>query len=647
MARLKMYEQQTTPGQVRASPVDMGAGVAQAMGQAGEAVLGYGDLLMRREEKLAAIKAEAELPQILMKDLEGVRSKGDIASEKTVQEYEQLANQRVEELLKTAGGRTGAQNELRGQLMGMVGQSIRNVRGEQIKEQYRQGAQAVDGLVSTYAAQATYASSPENMTSILTMIDKDIDRKVGDVFDQNVVAQMRQGAKSKLIQTTVTGLQNRGDWQGAKALLAMPEVKGMLEPDASMRLNLSVAVAEGKSNQETAKLKRNAGIWGRVTGKTFTDAEAATLPDFDGMGALGDKIAVATMMKGAPLEQREIDALTEAKGTGNRTARLAELTIAVNGNTATPADKIEFQSLATTIHGGQWVTNAQGVQVWQADPETPLAVRQALSMVGGIDQTGRSVSGAPMASPQGQPVSRGRPGEVVQFIDHETNQFVTTTRGPDGTFSTARDPGSSVTPFGDQPRAPDTGRRTGVFDMLGSTAGPLNKLSGLAGDVVPLVGGSITPDAQRNLQYQPQVRGLINDLKSAFMSGDGKPLSAEYTDISSEIEKLEQVVTNPVAAQNRAYGIDIRLEQLVKKLEKDAGDVNLAKADSNRARAMLSTIGDIRERLDVRRPKDVNELRQMYLNGRIEVGDVFYNVDGSRKIFNQAAYDMLFKKAKK
>lgn len=572
MARLKMYEQQTTPGQVRASPVDMGAGVAQAMGQAGEAVLGYGDLLMRREESLAAIKARSELPQILMKDLEEVRSQGDIAREDTVKTYEQRANQRVEELLKTAGGRSGAQNELRGQLMGMVGQSIQNVRGEQIKEQYRQGVQYVDSLVSSRAADATYASSPENMTSILTLLDKDIDRDIGGMFDQNVVAQMRQGAKSKLIQTTVTALLNRNDVAGAEALRAMPEFSASLDPESSMRLNLNIAVARGKLDQDTARQEKNVAKWRNRLGTLTPQQEITvrTMPEKKDMTA-ADEIAEYELVTGKPASQEVVDKIYKVATDAGTAGGLKGKMLSFLSDNA-PAFAIGaldgqqarlYMSYYADVYGGQERLNPLTGAREQFSPTVPNHVRDAMSRGAGVYQ-GMGVQAT-------QPRGNNTPGSRVRFFDSERGVTVETTVGPDGFIDTARDTTDTQTSqwggeargqqvsVGGAPATTESGTRT-LWSMADALTGPIDAAKRLIGSGPVDAGMGIGSEQVSAQQFaEMEQRSLVRALQQNPRYAEG-----ERKSIERDIEIGPAAFSNKTAYQLRMIEIGKYIAEEIK-----------------------------------------------------------------------------------
>lgn len=643
MARLPIYEQKTLPGNVRASGADMGSNVGAAMSQMGGTMLEYGDVLMRREETLRGIEARKGFADQIGKDVQEMRSQGNIAYDSTVEGINQRMNQRIDEYVKSAGGRSGAQSTLRNELVAMAGAQLGNLRGEQIKAQYALMAEDVKGTVSQFATDLMYA--PEEVDNVIGLMDKDIDTKFAGVFDPNVVAELRNGAKRDLVQSTVQSLHSQGNWQGARTLMQREDIKALMGADAAVKLNLDNIVMERKQVEKTNDLKRNAAAWSKITGKTYGDAEIATLPDLTKMGTVADKMVAVSMVTGEPVSQAQMETITglTSSGTSSPEARVAQLTTKILGGSATPDEVIEFGGLSNKLFKGSWVMNPQGYQVYQADPQTPPQVLQAMQRVGGTMGGGMN-SGATGAV--GGTVSGGQPmpGQTVQ-LDINGQPIGRGVVDASGTWRIPAPPEPAVAEAAAGTAAPRSARpvaSTPIMQMFKHTAGAANRVGRFLGqDIAAQVGMGGGMGAQTQ-QRDPIVQGFINDAIHMF-SGDTKILAAEYKDLAQEFEGLRGVFNSPEGAENKAYGIDIKLQSVQQKLSR-LDTAAMDKKTANDAREMYTNVSKLREQLGVRVPTNQDDLRDMYMAGKLDVGDTFFTPTGRRVILNEGILNQLFKK---
>ena len=83
MARLPIYEQQTSAKTGRVTPQEMGAGTGQALGQMGSVVADIGLNMKRREDTLDRVRLFGEFDTFAQQSFEALGSE-DIANKATV-----------------------------------------------------------------------------------------------------------------------------------------------------------------------------------------------------------------------------------------------------------------------------------------------------------------------------------------------------------------------------------------------------------------------------------------------------------------------------------------------------------------------------------------------------------------------------------
>jgi hypothetical protein len=281
--------------------------------------------------------------------------------------------------------------------------------------------------------------------------------------------------------------------------------------------------------------------------------------------------------------------------------------------------------------------NPQGRPEWVPNPNIPPIFAQALAMTGytapsGLAMAmpqvgGRPINGVVPLQPvdgKGQPVPQ--PGQTVELsIGGQTIGQSPVDAG--GRWSIPAPPGGPR----EQPRT--------IFQALDVTAGPFNKALGITRRAF----GEFGPDAgSATVQNAPMVEGYINRMIQ-FFDGDGRLLAAEREDLKREVGKLDPTLLSKTGAKESAYGMDVVLERVMDRAMRTANDPNLGANDTNNARKLYADLEAIRRELGVVRPKSQAELKQAYLEGRIDLGGTFFMPDGTPEEFDQAAFDFLFK----
>jgi hypothetical protein len=642
MARLPIYEQQTTPGSVRASGQEFGAGVAQAAGQLGGVVADIGESMVKREEATKGIVEFNSINDTLRQDLEALRSSDNIALGETVDKYKALTSQRVEEALGRIQGRTSFKSALRNQFMNQAAQYVQQARSEQVKAQYQLAGNYIKDLSSKLAQDV--AISPEKVDDYITLFNMGVDKFEG-AFDRNMVDGLRKSGTSELIRSTIMGLQETGDWRSAEMIQNRPDLKEFMGGEDGLRLALGTAKMKGQSLKEEAMIQRNADMWEGFLKRKLSEDEKRTLPVFEKIGTPMERLAALRLVRGGqqetPQEAEQLLGLTSRDAAG-KTARLSELTVKVMGGQANPQEVVEFQSLAGTTHGAVLRKNAQGYDEWSANPNTPPMVTHALRMSSGLpntaDQPASLIGGPPIADVGGAPITMMMDGVPI----------ATGTRNANGDFTAQQIPGAPELTTPAQP-APAVSQRRGprsIFQSLSLSSGPVNAVAGATRRVL----GDFGPDAGAEvLQHQTTVQNFINSAVQRLGAGDGdsRLLAAERADLIKEVGKMSTALTQPDAGEDIAYGIDVSMERMMNRALEAANDKTLAAKDSNEARRLYGELKSVRRELSVIRPKSQKELKEAFLEGRLELGQKFYMPTGEPRFFTQEDHDYLFGGKKK
>jgi hypothetical protein len=636
-----MYEQQTTLGSVRSDPQTFGAGVGQAVAQAGGAVADIGEQMIKRDEAIKSIVEFTSFNDTLRQDLEALRSSDNIALGETVDKYKALTNQRVDEYLDKIQGRTSFKASLRNQFTNQAGQYVQQARSEQVKAQYSLAGTYIKDLSSKLASDVAF--SPDKMDDYVTMFNMGVDKFEG-AFDRNTIDSLRKAGTSDLVQSTITTMLERGDWESAKKLRDRPDLQQYMGGENGLRLSLQIYKGEGKAIKEKQEADRNKTMWSNFLGRPITDAEAPTLPVFEKIDSPMERLSALALVRGKPATPQETEQLLglPSRDSASKVNRLSELTVKVLNGAANQTEMIEFQSLAGTTHGQMFKENDQGRDQWVPNVNMPPAVRRALEMTGVTQRTGTGQSAGSFlgGQPIGSAVSSGQGAGVEDItLMMAGKPFAQGQRLPDGSFSNVKGiPGTeqpSSDPFRDRPRT--------VFEALDVTAGPVNKGLGVTRQVF----GSLGPDAgAKTLQNESTVKNFINQAVQRLSSNDSRLLAQEREDLIKELGKMDSLITSETGAQESAFGIDVSLERAEKRLRETATNTSLAAKDSNEARKLLGDLKAMRRDLGVVRPLDQKELKEHYVEGRIDIGSVFFLPNGKPETFTQDHYDALFGKKK-
>lgn len=570
MARLPLYEQQTSVGAVRADPNAFGAGVAQAQGQMGGVLEDIGFQMKRRADVIDRIQLMSDFDRFAQDSLTALNDTEDISRPETTAKYEAALQQKANEILQRHGGMGASRAELQAQITNQRAQYAKSAVAAQVKAQQVQIANIVEQTSNELAISAAFA--PDKMTDVFTELDKRLE-VLGDAISPTLAAEYRNAGRAKIATNAITQVLQRGDWQSAKAMMENPEVGKYLGPDAARRFTIEIAVDEGKQAAEIQRQNRNVMSWTQRLGRNLSPEETMrirALPEKKDM-TVADQIVEYELITGKPAPQSVVDQFYKVDGPGGGASGLfgnslqgralsfvTENAVAyANGMLPPEQARIYEASLAEAYKPTTRQDPLSG-RIETYAPTIPNFVQQA------AEQGSRFYGGGALATRSSAGQSGLVPGQRVQ-LDIGGQTIGQATVGPDGTWTIPAPPEQSA-PTGATPSPGPSGEGvegatlmdlapllTGVSSAVGRQVAnaPLGigdrfgnqdytRAAARASRMVEEVTGASKPETRIAEQYRQELRDLV-DLGTKTWGSEGA-YYARAVEIDKELRrKLAEV----------------------------------------------------------------------------------------------------------
>lgn len=575
MAKLPLYEQQTSMGQVRASAQDFGAGVAQAAGQLGEVGMDIGTMMRRRQDVIERVGLMNEFDQWSQQALTALNDTEDISKQETVAKYTQAVREKANEIVKRHGGTMNSRAELQAQIENQAGQYVKSAMATQVKAQQTMIGNMIDQKANELAIGAAFA--PDKMLDVFTEFDRNID-SLSDAISPTVAAQYKEAGRSRIAQGAIQRMLVEGRWTTAKSMLENPEVARYLNPDSARKFTIDVAVEEGKAASEAARQDRNVREWTQRLKRDLTPEEVIkirSLPDRKEM-TVADQITEYELVTGRPAPQTVIDQFYKLDGggmgggaggvfgnslQGRALGFVTENAVAYSNGMLTPDQaRIYEASLAEAYKPVLRQNPVTGAQE-EIQPTIPNFVKQAAEQgsrfYGGTVMPGRGAGATP--TPTTPSAAAGQPA---------AQQPVSQGAGSERTIWQRRD---TV-----------TGPVSAAVDITGRIPGTGDILRG---------GGQTTTDRQ---YVEASSRELIRAL-----SQSGRYMATEMAAIEKEVDLSGKVFDNPTAYAQRLIGIDEALERRIKDETKIIQNPRTPLEQRKSAESVINVIQNFRQTLGV------------------------------------------------
>lgn len=509
MAKLNLYEQQTSINAPRVDGEAMGAGVARAQGQFAGAAFELGVQVKRRADVIDRVQKLNDFDAYAQQGLQAVTDTEDLTKPETIDKYGQALEMKMGEVLKAHGGTSASRAELEAQLRNQVGQYRKSAMGAQVKAQQAFIGRKVEERANALSMSAAFA--PEKVSDIFDQFDNDLNM-FSDALSPEQQAAYKQAGRSQIAQGAISRMLTDGNWSAAKNLMNNPDVSKYLDPSSARKFAIDIVVDERKAEIETKRQDANVSRITQIAKRNLTPDEvmrARSLPEKKNM-TVADKITEYELVTGKPASQAVVDEFynVDMGGSGGgmfgnslqgRALNYIDKNAAAYANGAlSPDDARTFELMyAEAYKPIERIDPATG-QWTKITPTIPAFVQDAMNRGKG---SARNDQRAP------------RPGERIQLTLPDGRIAGQTTVGPDGTWTIvdrSAPPVEAAAPSGSPPAQTNTsnvpttplaageGGRT-VWERRHNIAGPVSAItSGMnrIPGVGPAVAGAVAGDDQ-------------------------------------------------------------------------------------------------------------------------------------------------------
>lgn len=614
MARFDLREQQTTPGTVRATGSEYGAGVAQAAGQLGGVVADIGLQMKRREDVIERVQLASEFDKWAQDSLTALNDTGDIGTKATVDQYSNGLREKAAEIVKRHGGGMNSRAELQAQIENQAAQYAKSATAAQVKAQQTIIGNTVDQKVNELAISATFA--PDKMFDTFTELDRTIDM-LGDAMSPQLAAQYKEAGRSKIAQNSISRLLTNRNYTTAKAIMENPEVGKYLDPDSSRRFGIEIAVDEGKQAEETRRVGREVQNWTTRLKRDLTPEEVIkikSLPQKKSEMTPSDKIVEYELVTGKPAPQSVIDEMFDVEASGGGSmfgnslqgralAFVTENAVAYSNGMLPPDQARQYEaSLAQAYKPIRYTDPVLNVPV-TVQPTVPSFVQQA------AEQGSRFYGGGALTSSASQ--GAAMPGQRIQYTDPTGRVVGQTTVGPDG-YWTIQDrnapPEQTGGAAGGMQPSPQ-GEKT-IWEMAPDIAGPAPAIKAGVGQI-PYV-GSMVGGGGETAENRAYVKTQVSRMVDALSINPRNPVALVEM-IRKEIDVDPKIMDDPAAYRKRIEGVSRALtERLIE--ETNAGnDPSLPARTRQDALDVANTIRNFQQKLMPPQVKNREELNKLGL----------------------------------
>lgn len=616
MAKLPLYEQQTSIGAVRASGQDFGAGVAQATAQMGDAVFDIGNAIQTRQNAITAARDLMGLDKELQEGLQAMEDTEDITDPAVADRFRKSAENRGKEIIANHKGNSESRARLQMQVENQVAQYAKSATATQVKAQQQFIGTMVDQKANELAIKGAFA--PDKIGDIFADLDTTIDM-LGDALSPTLAAQYKEAGRSRIATSAIQQLLVQGQAGTAKALLQNPEIGKYLNADTSRKFAIDITVDERKGEIETQRQDRNVASWGQRIGRNLTPEEVIkvrSLPEKKDM-TVADQIVEYELITGKPAPQSVVDQFYKVDGPGSGASMfgnslqgralsfVTENAVAYANGLLTPDQARIFEVSAAEAYKPVMRPNPVTGQLEEVRPTIPNFVSQAM------EQGGRSYGGGSLTN-RGAVGNNPMPGQTVQLTDASGRVIGRGKVGPDGMWTIQdQNPQSAVptgAPAGGTQPSPE-GEKT-IWEMADDIAGPVPAAQAAAGRV-PFVGGMMDGGGEvaKNRSY---VKTQVSQMVDALSINPRNPVALVEM-IRKEIDVDPKVMDDPSAYRKRIEGVNRSLtERLIE--ETAAGqDPSLPAKTRQDALEVANTIRNFQQKLMPPQVKNLKELQQLGL----------------------------------
>ena len=611
MPRFNLYEQQTSAQTPRASGADFGAGVGQAVEQAGGTVADIAYRIQRREELQASDALRQELDTWAVPALDDFSKRQDINSPQAIGEFKSALDQKKQELLSKFGG----SSESRASLERELGNQIYQYGKSAISTKIKAGQEVLARTVNQIFQEGTnnVFAAPQTMDDVISQnVFEVMHRK--DAMSAEMFQSAMQIAQAGPIQAAVQAHVANGSWAEAEKIMADPRFSKLLSPDQARPLRIDVAVGSSKAQAEMKRQANNVVKFEQRLGRPLTPDEAMKargLPPKKDMTA-SDEVAELELVQGKPATQDQVDKIFKTYIEGDKTGGfgnsirgrsvsfVTDNAVAYANGNLTPDQARNFEAAYNEAYGPIKVTDPLTGQITMRDVSIPNFVKEAMNRGGSFYQ---GVSGG-VVTPGAGGAREPAPGDTVQ-LDINGQPVGQGTVDASGRWSVPAPPESGAgagqgsrgvpapAPAG---KTPAVDNSMSLYDNVPFVAGPTAKL-GQAASNIPYIGGdmgldqryvtaqkamdigteqlaqALRPNSRIADQYRQELTQLVN-LKGKTWSNDKamwlelQTIDKELRSRLSQLEKIASGATpSPMSDRQDALEISNAIKYSLQRLD--------------------------------------------------------------------------------
>lgn len=646
MARLPIYEQQTSAKAGRLTAQEMGAGTGQAMGQMGSVVADIGLNMKRREDTLDRVRLFGEFDTFAQEAFEALAPE-DIVNKDTFEKYQAGLKEKAQEVLSAHSGTGDSRAAFQAQLENQTTQYQKMAMGQRVKASLQMVGNMVDKFSNQLAIQGSFA--PQEMPNLFSEYDAKLE-EIRDAIPAGQYEEWRTAGRSKIVTNTIKSLMTQGNDIAAEMLMKDPNVGTFLDPNTARSFSIEIAVNKGKQEAEVARQDANVRKYTAMLGNLSPTQvmKIRSLPPKKDM-TISDEIIEFEIVSGRSATQNEIDRRfnMEAEtgtGLGGNSLR-AQAVRFVSANAPAyangmmdPVEARNFEAMYTEAYAAVDKTDPVTGMWTKIQPTVPAfateAMRRGSGLYGGLSMpTQQPAAGAPMSaqagsaapaaaeravvSVGGQPLNRPpRPGEEIE-LTVGGRRIGTTTVGPDGMWRT--EDVKKASPAASSPQENKT-----IWEMASDIAGPTPAVKAGVGGI-PYV-GEVTQGGGQTASNRAYVKTQISEMINALSINPRNPVALVEM-IRKEIDIDPKVIDDPSAYRRRIEGVSRSLTERLIEESNAANDTSLPVKTRQDALDVANTIRNFQQKLMPPQVKNLKELEQM----KLPPGSKFITHDGRLK----------------
>ena len=641
MAKFDVRQQQTRPSGTELNPSAMGA-PGRALAQVGQSISGIGATIQKRQDTIERVRLLNQFDMDSVSEIEALSSTGDIRSTETVNAFSAGMSQRIDAALNQFKGSTAGREALRAQLENQKGQYMKSALGSQIKAQHEMIGTYVNQVTNELAAKALIA--PDMIDELMTELDFSI-QNVADAIPEGMEETYRNAGRATVIQSVVTGLQQKQNYDVADVILANPEYTKLMTADVSRKLIIDNAVGKADLAEQVAAKADRVQEWQLAMGRNLSSAEmmfVESLPDKPSNYTPAQNIQTYQMITGKPADQNVINSIMDIskQGGDSMTERaidfLSEKALDYATGSLTPEDARKYQMLYGQLHKTQSHVNEMGHRV-TTRPTTSTMIEEAFRRGNAI--YGNVTPAAPATQAQAAPAAAPLPAE-------QQDAALTPTGEPAAAVATAMPAAQVQAPADPVPEQPvaevaaqvDTGETRTLWDRSENIAGVVATI-GSGVHQAPLIGGG--EGTQQFHEDRQFATTQINTLIKALSVNPKYPV-AEIERLRQEFDISGKFMDNPQAYRTRLIAInealDVELGDLEKVINNKENPVEMIKA----AIQSREDIGNFQKVMGV--PPLIEKLEDV---AKLEPGTIFRTPNRTQMTATEALINNIKAKSKK